>query len=179
MKNLKFFALLLAFFLVLPLAVFADEATEESKEVNVYLFRGEGCPHCAEAEEWFKSIEEEYGDLFNVVDYETWYDEENAELMQRVADAREEKAEGVPYIIIGNKSWNGFAESYEKEMLDEIKSVFEQDVSDRYDIMELLPKINKDKEEKESAGGDVLALIIILVVAGGLGFGVYKARKAN
>lgn len=179
MKNLKFFALLLAFFLVLPLAVFADEVTEESKEVNVYLFRGEGCPHCAEAEEWFKSIEEEYGDLFNVVDYETWYDEENAELMQRVADAREEKAEGVPYIIIGNKSWNGFAESYEKEMLDEIKSVFEQDVSDRYDIMELLPKINKGKEEKESAGGDVLALIIILVVAGGLGFGVYKARKAN
>ena len=118
MKNLKFFALLLAFFLVLPLAVFADEATEESKEVNVYLFRGEGCPHCAEAEEWFKSIEEEYGDLFNVVDYETWYDEENAELMQRVADAREEKAEGVPYIIIGNKSWNGFAESYEEEMLE-------------------------------------------------------------
>ena len=38
-----------------------DEVSEESKEVKIYFFRGEGCPHCAEAEEWFQSIEEEYG----------------------------------------------------------------------------------------------------------------------
>ena len=175
MKNLKILALVLAVFLVLPLAVFADEATEE---VNVYLFRGEGCPHCAEAEEWFKSIEDEYGDLFNVVDYETWYDQDNAELMQRVAEARGEEAKGVPYIIVGNKSWNGFAEDYEDEILSEIQEVSKQSVSDRYDIMKLLPSLEKEKDKPKSSS-DVLALIIILLVAGGLGFGIYKARKAN
>lgn len=177
MKSLKYFALVLAVLLVFPLVVFADEESDaSSKEVKVYLFRGEGCPHCAEAEEWFKSIEEEYGSYFEVVDYETWYDKDNAELMQRVADARKEEASGVPYIIIGNKSWNGFAEDYKEEMLDEIKSVFEQDVDKRYDIMKLLPDIEKDEPKSSS---DVLALIIILLVAGGIGFGVYKARQAS
>ena len=112
--------------------------------------------------------------MFKVVDYETWYDEDNAELMKKVADARGEEANGVPYIIIGNKSWNGFAESYASEMLEEIKSEYEKDVKDRYDIMKLLPNGIK-KDEKKS--NDVLVLILILVVVGGVCFGVYKARN--
>ena len=175
MKKLKYLFVLLML-LVVPFMVYAEgeETTADSKEVNVYLFRGEGCPHCQDAEEWFKSIEEEYGSMFNVIDYETWYDEENKALMEKVAEARHEEANGVPYIIIGNKSWNGFTESYEEEMLTEIKSEFEKDVKDRYDIMKLLPNgINKEEEKSN----DVLALILILVVVGGVCFGVYKARN--
>lgn len=178
MKNLKYLFVLLLAILVLPVMVYAEgeEVTSsgDSKEVNIYLFRGEGCPHCQEAEEWFASIEEEYGSMFKVVDYETWYDEDNAALMKKVADARGEEANGVPYIIIGNKSWNGFAESYASEMLEEIKSEYEKDVKDRYDIMKLLPNGVK-KDEKKS--NDVLVLILILVVVGGVCFGVYKARN--
>lgn len=173
MKQLKYFIVLLIAALIIPFTVNAEG--EESKEVNVYLFRGEGCPHCAEAEEWFKSIEEEYGSYFKIVDYETWYNSENAELMQEVAKARGESADGVPYIIIGNQSWNGFAQDYAPEMLSKIKSEFEKDVADRYDIMELLPELNKKKET--STGEDVLALLVILLVFGGICFGVYKARK--
>ena len=179
MKKLKYlFVLLMAF--VIPVMVFAEgeeEATTatESNEVNVYLFRGEGCPHCQEAEEWFASIEEEYGSKFQVVDYETWYDEDNAALMQKVAEARGEEASGVPYIIIGNKSWNGFTESYEAEMLSAIDSEYEKSVDDRYDIMKLLP--NDIKKEEEKGNNDVLVLIVILVVVGGVCFGVYKARN--
>lgn len=175
MKKLK---LLLVFLvaLVLPVMVYAEG--EENKEVNVYLFRGEGCPHCEEAIEWFNSIDEEYGSKFNIVDYETWYDEENAELMQKVAEARGEEASGVPYIIIGNKSWNGFTDSYESEMIAEIESEYAKAEADRYDIMTLLPegstKKNKDKDKESN---DVLALIVILVVVGGVCFGIYKARS--
>lgn len=179
MKKFKLLIILLITALILPIAVYAEgeEVTsEESKEVNIYLFRGEGCPHCQEAEEWFNSIEEEYGSYFKIVDYETWYNEENAELMQRVADARGEEAQGVPYIIIGNKSWNGFTESYEDEMIAEIKSEFEKNVSDRYDIMKLLPDLENKKEESDT-GSDVLALIVILVAVGGICYGVYKARS--
>ena len=91
-------------------------------KVAIYFFRGEGCPHCQEAEEWFDSIKGEYGDLFTVVDYETWNNQDNAKLMEAIAKSRGETVEGVPYIIIGNKSWNGFTESYEQEMINEIKS---------------------------------------------------------
>ena len=96
--------------------------TKKDGKVVIYFFRGEGCPHCQEAEEWFDSIKGEYGDLFTIVDYETWYNQDNAKLMEAIAKSRGEIAEGVPYIIIGSKSWNGFTESYEQEMINEIKS---------------------------------------------------------
>lgn len=172
MKKLKYLVVLLIAALIIPFTVHAEG--EESKEVKVYFFRGEGCSHCAEAEAWFQSIEEEYGSYFQIIDYETRYNRENSELMQRVAKARGEKAEGVPYIIIGNQSWNGFTESYGSEMIERIKSEFEKDVKDRYDIIKLLPEMEK---EKDSTGSDILALVIILVVFGGICFGVYKARK--
>ena len=102
MKKLKYLVILLIAALIIPFTVYAEgEENTESKEVNVDLFRGEGCPHCQEAEEWLESIEEEYGSYFKVVDYEVWYNQENSELMTEVAKARGESAEGVPYIIIG------------------------------------------------------------------------------
>lgn len=193
MKKLKFLFVLLMIVLLVPFAVFAEgeenvegnveaeaadtTATEESDEVKIYFFRGEGCPHCQEAEEWFSSIEGEYGSLFQVVDYETWYNEDNAKLMQKVAEARGETAEGVPYIIIGNKSWNGFAEDYEEEILAQIQSEHEQDVASRYDIMKLVSS-GGAKETKKESSNDVLALIVILVIVGAVCFGVYKARSS-
>ena len=103
MKVLKYLVVLLAIFLIMPFAVFAEEeasnndenTTEEassndnsdSKKVNVYFFRGEGCSHCAEAEEWFDSIKEEYSEYYNLIDYEVWYNTDNSDLMQKVADA--------------------------------------------------------------------------------------------
>lgn len=192
MKYIKYLVVLLAIFLVLPFGVFAEdennttnesEATEsnDDKKVNLYLFRGEGCPHCAEAEEWFDSIKGKYGDYFKVVDYEVWNDEDNAKLMEKVAKLRNEDVSGVPYIIIGNKSWNGFDESYEDEMIKQIKSVYSQDVSKRYDIMNYVndSSSNSKTSKKKSSSSDVLALIIILIVAGGAGYGIYYARKST
>lgn len=189
MKRLKYFVILFAAVLLLPFAVMAEgeevTATEEavtedatSNEVPVYFFRGEGCPHCEEAEQWFSSIEEELGSYFKIVDYETWYNEENADLMQKVAEARGEEAEGVPYIIIGDKSWNGFDEaSYADEIKDQIKSVFAQNVNDRYDVMKYLDNPSKAKKEADkSSNNDALILIVILLVCGGAGYGIYKAR---
>ena len=169
--------LVLLMILVAPFAVFAEEeAKEESKEVKVYFFRGQGCSHCAEAEEWFKSIEEEMGDRFEIIDYETWYNEDNADLMKKVADARgeSEQATGVPYIIIGDKSWVGFADDYKDEIKDQINGEYGKDVKERYDVIELLNQNKSSK--KEGSGSDVEALIIILLVVGGIGFGIYKAR---
>lgn len=183
MKKVKYLFLILLTLLVLPFTVFAEEedvATEEdSKEVIVYFFRGEGCSHCAEAEAWFESIEEELGSKFKIVDYETWYNEDNADLMTKVAKARgeEETATGVPYIIIGDASWVGFDKSYESEMTDKINEMYEQEVSKRYNIMDFLD--SGDTDTKNNTGNDILSLVIILLVCGGIGTGVYFARKQN
>ena len=195
MKKLKYLVLLLAVMLVMPFAVFAEgeegegepvvtseeEApVEEDSRVTVYFFYGNGCPHCQEAEEWFASIEEEYGERYVIKDYETWYDADNSTLMQQVAEARGEYDPdnfGVPYILIGDKSWMGFSQD---TMADEIKTqidqVFAQPVSERYDALANVTNGGNDDDKK--SGNDVVGLIIILVVAGGIGFGIYKSRQA-
>ena len=183
----KFLCLfLLAVLFLLPFGAFAEgeeEATtaaEDDNRVPVYLFRGEGCPHCQEAEEWFKSIEGEHGSKFKVVDYETWYNEENAKLMEKVASARGETAEGVPYIIIGEKSWNGFTSSYEEEILAQIDTVYNQAPADRYDIIKRVADgktDSKDAKEEKSSSNDVLVLIVVLIVLATICYAVYRARS--
>ena len=97
-------------------------------------------------------------------------------IMKKVADARgeSEQATGVPYIIIGDKSWVGFADDYKDEIKDQINGEYGKDVKERYDVIELLNQNKSSK--KEGSGSDVAALIIILLVVGGIGFGIYKAR---
>ncbi|MBP5678420.1 MAG: hypothetical protein J6X28_01150 [Bacilli bacterium] len=185
MKRIQYLFLLLLVLCLVPMVAFAEgeeDATldaEQDNRVTIYFFHGDGCSHCAETNEWFESIEEEYGYKYNIIRYEVWYDEENADLMSRVAAARGEDAGGVPYLIIGDKSWIGFAkDTMASEILAQIDSMYETPVAERYDIMDHL-KDSKETDKTESTGNDVLSLIIILLVAGGIGFGIYKARKTT
>ena len=185
MEKIKYLFLIVLSLLILPFGVFAEEeeettaTSEEDKRVVIYFFRGQGCSHCAEAEAWFETIEEEYGDKYVIKDYETWYDEDNRELMSKVAQARKDDEEniGVPYIIIADQSWIGFTQSYCDEILAKINTVYEQDVKDRYDIMEFVD--NSDSDEEEKSSNDVVSLLLIILVCGGIGAGIYFARKQN
>lgn len=192
MKKFKLYLAIIMCLLMIPFTVFADEAdtdskdeatteekdtkSEDSKKVKIYFFRGEGCPHCAEAEEFFDSIKDEYGEYYKIVDYETWYNTENADLLQKVGNARDEKISGVPYILIGNKSWSGYSSDMNDEIISTIKSEYEKDVADRYDIMELIDT-DSTKAKEKSKSGDVMALIIVLIVVAGISYGVVVARK--
>ena len=179
MKSLKYIVLLFTLVLLIPFVAFAEGeeevAVEEDPRVTIYFFHGATCSHCAEAKAWFESIEEEYGYKYNIVWYEVWSDEDNAALMQKVADVRGESATGVPYIICGDQSWIGFnQESMAPEILSKIDEMYETPVAERYDVMSLLPE-----EVEPEKPNDVVSLIIILVVVGAIGFGIYKARKAT
>lgn len=182
MKKLTLFLLFVAMVIVLPFTVHAEgeetaTTSADDNRVKVYFFRGEGCSHCAEALAWFDSIQEEYGSKFNLITYETWYDSDNNALMEKVAKARgeEETATGVPYIIIGDKSWVGFAEdTYADEMKAQIDKVYEQPVKDRYDALEYAGGTLKNDDDN---GKDFLALMLILIIVAGGCYGIYKARE--
>lgn len=179
MEKFKFLIILFIGILLIPNTVFAEESTEdENQKVNVYFFYGDGCGYCASAEDFFESIQEKYGDKFNLVMYETWYDSENAELMDAVADARKEEPQGVPYIIIGDQSWQGYDSSYDDEIIDKIESEYKVDVDNRYDIMNYVDGIDPTvTSNEESYAGDIAAVIAILLVVSGIGFGIWYARK--
>ena len=151
MKKLIFFVILLSF--IIPINTFAlskdykdkvydlvDKKVDDGK-VNLYLFRGEGCPHCADEEEWLNSIKEDYKGKLNIYEYEVWYDKSNAKLMEEVAKRFDTEAKGVPFTIIGNKYYSGFSEAIESDMENTICDYLEIKNSSEVKIP-ILGKVN-------------------------------------
>ncbi len=93
-------------------------------KVTVYFFWGEGCPYCSEEEPFLDSLEEKYPEL-EVKSFETWYNQENAELFQEVAKAYGIQARGVPTTFIGEEHWVGFSSSMEPEIEEYVKNCIE------------------------------------------------------
>lgn len=131
------------FTLVLLAFPFVAKA-EEKEKVNVYLFKGDGCPHCADAESYFNSLSEEEKNKFNLVRYEVWYNETNKNLMNQVAEKLEETVTGVPYIVIGEKTFSGFNDEIGENIMSFVTEMYESDA--REDIVsELADELNAEE----------------------------------
>ena len=105
MKKLVSYILILFILFIIPFSTFAKD-----NEVTLYLFHGDGCPHCKEELEYLESIEKKY-DYLKIVKYEVWYNEENSELLSRVQDTFNITTKGVPTNIIGSTVITGFGSS--------------------------------------------------------------------
>ena len=177
MKKMKLFLVLILALLMVPFGVFADE--DDKKEVNVYFFKGEGCGYCAAGLEWFDELDDKYDDMYELHEYETWYDEKNANLMNAVAEVRGETVNGVPYIVVGNQSWNGFDENVGKEILAKIKEEYKAE--ERYDVIDYVDEaaLVKGPEKDDSIADDIAVTVLLLVVVAGVGLGIYTLRKSN
>lgn len=108
---------------------------ESNEKANIYLFRGSGCSHCYEFLTYLEAMAEEFGKYFNLISYEVWQNEENNKLMKETASKMGETVTGVPYIVIGDKSWNGYGEDLNEEIynaiMEEYKNGNKNDVFNR------------------------------------------------
>ncbi len=194
------FIFLLTLGIAIPVLVFADDA--EKEPVTVYMFRGEGCPHCEEALEWFNSedTQEEYGKYFKLETYEVWNNGGNAMLMDSVAEKLNVEAGGVPFIVIGKETYDGFLASDTQTLIDYIMKEYEKDEEDRIDtVATVIKETNWEPTESEPAGDgtgsgsdyaaetvdttnskttDIIIGVSFLVVVAGVVFAVIKARKS-
>ena len=89
---------------------------ESDEKINVYVFRGSTCGYCLKALAYFTSILPEYGQYFNLKTYEVWANSDNSELLENVAATLGDKVQGVPYIVIGNTAFPGYADTYNSEI---------------------------------------------------------------
>ena len=171
MKKLRLLGIILlsTFAVVLPNAVSAQE------KVNVYIFRGEGCPHCEEALEFFDKLskDEEYSKYYNLKKYEVWYDEDNAKLMEKVASELNETASGVPYIVIGKKTFSGYSEETGEQIKIAIKEAYDSisDTSESKktykDVVKSVQKGTTEKKDKGSAVPIVITIgVAVFIIAG-------------
>ena len=152
-KIIKF--LVFAILLFIPVFVHA-------KTVDIYLFYGDGCPHCAAEEKFLESYLKSNEDVV-VHRYEVWYNEENIKLLKDVGDLLGVTPNGVPYTVIGDDVVSGFMSndttgeqirSYiniyrNKEYTDRVKVFLE--TGEKIEEKEIVePKKEDKKEEKDT-----------------------------
>ena len=149
---------------------------ETNDQVPIYLFRGSGCPHCYEFLEFLNSIADEYGKKFKLVSYEVYYNEDNLDLKNKVGEFLQQQSQGVPYIVIGDKAFIGYASSYDQSIKDKINELYNTKKSKRYDVMKEM-----NKKEMSTATKVIIANVIITVVATGIiiYFVDYKFNKLS
>ena len=139
---------------------------ENNDQAIIYLFRGKGCGYCKKFLTFLNSIVDDYGKYFKVVSYEVWYDQENASLLTKVSNYLGTSAEGVPYIVIGDKVFPGYASSYDEDIKDAIKKQY--DSKNEYDVMEKLSvdsNSNSKTEVKNTKNNSTLSMILISIFA--------------
>lgn len=167
MKKVLLSILALLIAVVLPISASA----EEKEKINVYLFYGNGCGYCEAAKEFFASIEEEYGEYYNLVEYEVWYVEENSELMQNVASYLGDEVGGVPYIVIGETTFGGYSSEYDSDIIDAIEEEYENE-----DYVDVVAKV-KGGEVSSKNYDTYIVIGIFAVIIGGFGALIYFSRK--
>ena len=105
-RILLFFAFI---FLFLPFQSALAQGTPSSfgKEVNIYFFWGNGCPHCADEKPFLEKLEQKYPQV-KVYSYEVWENTQNLNLMIEFGKKLNAKINGVPFTVVGEKYFTGW-----------------------------------------------------------------------
>lgn len=184
MKN-KILCFLLLCLVLLPFEVSASEKTyktmnfeeilteekiehdltnykETDDQAIIYLFRGTNCGYCQRFLTFLNSIVDDYGKYFKVVSYEVWYDSNNAELMNEVAEFLGTKAEGVPFIVIGEQVFPGYTSSYDDAIKEAIMEQYESKNS--YDVFNEMSKKKTNKTEiRETSSTSIIIWNLVFI----------------
>ena len=109
----------------------SDIVYDENK-INIYMFWGEGCPHCEEEWKFLKRIAPKYYENINVYGFEVWNHVANVKIMEEFKNKLGITEDiGIPFTVIGDKYFIGYDESYDKEIINEIKNNY-KDSKDIY-----------------------------------------------
>lgn len=119
----------------------ADIKSSKDK-LNIYIFWGDGCPHCKHLAEYLGEKQSEIGDKISLYTFEVWKDKNNLAFLKSFGKFLGENPKGVPYIIIGNKTYSGFSET-DEETKQEIINLIKTEASKT-------DKIDKYQEYKKS-----------------------------
>ena len=144
-KVIRFLLLLVVSFLfVLPVS-----AKEEDK-ITLYLFYGDGCPHCAQEKIFLDSIKDSYDNL-DIVMYEVWKNPENQKFLEQVKNELGIQRSGVPVTIIGDTYMVGWSEALEGRVTRAIRFYNQNDY---VDVVEQIKNGVYEKEEEHEGEFD-------------------------
>ena len=129
---------------------------KNDEKVNIYLFYSKICPHCQKEEKYFETLKEKYQDKINIYTYEVTENKTNNEIMKSLKKELKEKNQGVPFTIIGAKTFLGYDESFNERIENTIDSYLNEnaDTDNTYTIP-ILGKV-------EAKNASIILIAIIL-----------------
>lgn len=144
MKKILKFLIVFAILLLLPVSAKANE-----KVINIHLFYGNGCPHCAAEEEFLSDYLKDRTDV-KLYKYEIWYDSHNQELLSKVQkEMGTTNKNGVPFTVIGKKTIVGYADGVTDEQIkDTINYYLNNDYRDY--AGEITGKVKKTEVKEDT-----------------------------
>lgn len=114
-------------------------------KVTLYLFHGDGCPHCSEEMDYLEKIEKEYKNV-EFKYYEVWYDKDNQELLSKVKKAFDKDSIGVPFTVIGTYSFIGFDDDTKTLIKNALKDCEDGTCTDVVNMVKQNKKVDIKKE---------------------------------
>ncbi len=87
------------------------QTPQTENPVYIYLFWGDGCPHCAKAKPYFENLAAAHPEIV-LHTYEVYYDAENQKLFTEMAQKYGVEQLAVPTIFVGPYFLQGYSEEY-------------------------------------------------------------------
>ncbi len=113
----------------LVLSIISPVLAEDSYDTTLHIFYGKGCPHCGAALIFLNSLKEEHP-LLKVEMHETYSDQSERELFEKMTAAFRENIEGVPTTFVDNRIVVGFSDSLASSIEDGVVNCLENGCDD-------------------------------------------------
>ena len=110
--------------LVLILLFIALPAAAAEEPVELILFYGQGCPHCANEIEFLGTLSEDFPEL-EIRAYEVYNDQANRAHFAETMTALGQEPSGVPTTVIQDRVWVGFDDSVGEQIRAVVEALSE------------------------------------------------------
>jgi thiol-disulfide isomerase/thioredoxin len=87
----------------------------------IYLFWGDGCPHCAAEKPFLEDLARQFPKV-ELHLYEVWQSQENQDIFRRMAVAHGFEPKFVPTTFLGTQYWEGFDETVQRDIAAAVSS---------------------------------------------------------
>ena len=127
-----------------------DKSSPENRAFVLHFFWGSGCPHCKDEKVFLDEMKKRFPQM-KILDYEVWYNRENAALLGRMAKAFNIKASGVPVTFIGKNIVIGFSEHSKKELSEFMQECLTSQCLDPADVISGKASFIKSTADQKSS----------------------------
>ena len=137
--------------------------TEENYQgIPIYFFYGKECGYSKQFIDFYvDQVLPKYKHKIHIVGFETWHDNKNASLYATILKYKKSDYEGSPLIIIGDRVFEGYTQSYNNQIISAIDNTIKN--NNKKDIIEEMNSISDNDLDNEIKKIILVPLFIILL----------------